>query len=500
MKAIKFFFLFIILIVAWEDHTGLPWHVAGFCLHWALGWQLHSLTANLVRLHGLVPLALGSAKVEAFLSHMAMSTAWAGLRLLVYSGQGTGGSYLVACFSILLLSGLTRVILCLFSDELIKKLQVRESVYYFALIVYICTAIIISDWVMGSMHNDPWLHIAVTAISVCVIIYRSVPSRWTFPITFLTFTLPLQIIVITSVVFAGLMATNPSWAFVERNTKMELLQRLGAGEDFILHPKQVCTVEDARKLSNESYPLILKPGMCTTSNKGVRPVTNVSEVLEYLESSPIRGPSIQRGGCFTMAQRMLVSKKEFVIFYMRYPYQNRGFIKVLGERGRARVKGNGSVDRHYDKAYFGDYFFSKLRYDLVSPELLAWCDKLSHNLPGGWNSGRLDLKVKADEDLKHVRNIGILEINLNAIGDIAEKPLFPWNENEPTLKEIHSGIVGMLRPVRQVRTILVQLYIGWYNLLSGNLPPSLFFARLPILIGRAELCQANYIEHLWGRE
>ena len=154
----------------------------------------------------------------------------------------------------------------------------------------------------------------------------------------------------------------------------------------------------------------------------------------------------------------------------------------------------------YKKAFFGEYFFTKMRNDLATPELLSYLDSISHKFPGGWHSGRLDVKVLDDADLGRVKNLGILEINLNTIGCISEKPLLEWNKGEPSLKREHEGVMGVLMPLRRVRTMGVQIFMGLLNLLMANITPTYFITQLPQVIGRAEICQRQYLEHLFGRD
>jgi hypothetical protein len=424
---------------------------------------------------------------------------WLTVRWMSMPEVGKGGSTVTLLLTIQSIASLLQLVIAIPQAELLAPLFSKPGLVVFALYAYFIIVQIIGPFGLDVLRMNIWIQFVVITAAAVAIMKVFGPKRTVFPCLCVSLIIPFLALLGTSLIFACLLATNPSWAFVEKNSKAELLQKLGAPDAFILDAKEICTPEEVKSIDDSEFPLILKPSVCTTSNQGVRPAYNKTDVLEYLERVPFRGP-LQRGACFTMSQKFFSSKTEAVVFYMRYPYMRGGFVKALGERGKARPKGDGEESRHYGKAFFGEYFFSALRNDLVTDELLAFLDGLSHRFPGGWFSGRLDVKVKELADISTVTNLGILEVNLNAIGDIVEKDLRDWNRDSPTLLPYHTGLLGLLRPLRQVRTIIVQIYIGLINILNGNIPPLTFVSRLPIVVGRAELCSHDYMEHLFGRE
>ena len=124
------------------------------------------------------------------------------------------------------------------------------------------------------------------------------------------------------VLYCMLAATNPWWLYSASMNKYSLLQPSITPSNVSLHALQIQSMVD---LENLTYPLIFKPNECTTSSRGVTPIYNQQEALQYI---------LQRDQSHaertTLAQEFFQGP-ELSIFYFRFPYLSHGFIKTLGK-------------------------------------------------------------------------------------------------------------------------------------------------------------------------
>ena len=268
------------------------------------------------------------------------------------------------------------------------------------------------------------------------------------------------------VLYCMLAATNPWWLYSASMNKYSLLQPSITPSNVSLHALQIQSMVD---LENLTYPLIFKPNECTTSSRGVTPIYNHQEALQYI---------LQRDQSHaertTLAQEFFQGP-ELSIFYFRFPYLSHGFIKTLG----VRLK---------EKDGFKSTYGISTRNDLITPELIQFFDELTIKM--GVFSARLDTMVSSFSDLKIGKDLKIIDVNGNAIGCIDEKPVHLFN------KEKYNGLANTLR---RLRTTWMQMYIGLMNVVVGNAKLIDVLVAFPQLIARHYQCpmgRDGNVEHL----
>ena len=200
-----------------------------------------------------------------------------------------------------------------------------------------------------------------------------------------------------------------------------------------------------------------------------------------------------------MAQRYLGKAwPEYVAFIYRFPYESGVRIKAFGHRKNGRPSSQepddwkfvGAPKIKFSSAIRG--YFTKPREDLVSEQLLEWLEHVQTSIPGFY-SGRVDIKAGSEESLQAGKELYVIDVNLNAIGDIGEKST-----------RYHNPFLFLL----QIRTIILQAYIGTINIFMGQYSLEWLLTRtIPFGMKRAVLCQntpllesrAPMMEFMFGR-
>jgi hypothetical protein len=270
-------------------------------------------------------------------------------------------------------------------------------------------------------------------------------------------------------------AQNPWWLRSDDMTKYSLLKPEISPPRLSLNAQMIRSKDD---LYNVTFPKIFKPNECTTSSRGVAPIHNIKEGIEYIEKRDKAG--LERT---TLAQSFYKGQ-ELSVFYVRYPYMSTGFIKTLGYR----LKIKDSVLHTYGIT---------TRNDLITRKTINVYDIATKRMHGFY-TGRIDTMVPLEDSENVIKNgdpdnFHFLDINGNAIGCIDEKPIHLFGRTK---------YEGMSNELRRVRTQFMQFYIGGINILIGNARFNEFFQGMVKLAARFHHCRgaAGHMEHWFARE
>eukprot|EP00591_Stephanopyxis_turris_P004505 CAMPEP_0195524294 /NCGR_PEP_ID=MMETSP0794_2-20130614/24017_1 /TAXON_ID=515487 /ORGANISM="Stephanopyxis turris, Strain CCMP 815" /LENGTH=427 /DNA_ID=CAMNT_0040654477 /DNA_START=680 /DNA_END=1963 /DNA_ORIENTATION=- len=301
------------------------------------------------------------------------------------------------------------------------------------------------------------------------------------------------------VAYWSLTATNFGWThnirdFSKSFTLSELTPTLRLNAVSLVEPDTIdevtrtfCQDDDYKSSKVGCYPLVFKPDQCTTDSRGVQVIHTKEEALIYIKERD----DARKEEC-TMIQQYYNEGEEFVIFYVRFPYRRKGFIKSIGHRNKMI-----GFDKAYSKSSakrenHGSYTIDEVD-NLGTPELLSALNDISYNITG-FHSGRLDIKARNKLALQR-GEFFVLEINQNAIGCISEKRCccttywkdkfgqwaFPNNR--------HWYHQEWILSFRAVRTMAMQIWIGFNNILFGNVTLfTLVFKGIPSFRARTLRC------------
>ena len=246
------------------------------------------------------------------------------------------------------------------------------------------------------------------------------------------------------------------------------------------------------------------------------------------------------------------SKAYHDTFFYRILGNRAGFIKSIGRRNiqvpfssakvkRKRWNNDLSKEKNINsnKETHGSYTIEEAD-DLFTISLLSAINKISMNMTG-FHSGRIDVMAKNIASFRH-GDFRILEINQNAIGCISEKPCCctsyfrhhkpisskHHNRNNPIRIKVDTNVGNSAKrnitgnerninywmfphkrkwyhskwmiPFRATRTMTMQIWIGFHNILQGNVPLStLLVEGLPSFHKRELLCGLGNHEHYVAR-
>lgn len=293
----------------------------------------------------------------------------------------------------------------------------------------------------------------------------------------------LLITAVTGLVIAYwiMLSINPFWMRAKHGaSKYETLHRLL--HDVNLRVREVSSLKDLEffKHSIKSFPVVIKPSICTTNSRNVTRCDNYNCLKKYLTKRIKEGPleDGKNGEKGSWVIQEYASQIEGVVFYYKMPYMTRGAIKNVGIRQES-VKSPASDEDSTDKSLTARYWPEKFRQDF-SPEFEAFFDDLASKIPG-YNGGRFDIMLASDK-LQDPRDVSVLELNVFFLGCIEEKKIKSvWDE------------------LRRIRTSLMQFYIGIVNIVGGYNFLSFWgiLVRVPELLSRAQMC-GNH-EHLFAK-
>ncbi len=281
--------------------------------------------------------------------------------------------------------------------------------------------------------------------------------------------LGFALLISVGVFYWVLLSINPFWMRAERISKFETLDRLPHDQN--LRVREVSSLADLAyyKKRLNSFPMVIKPSICTTNSRNVMKCDNFKCLELYLKEQL---QEIPKGGAWVIQE---YSKgHEGVVFYYKFPYQSGGAIKNIGIRGDA-IKDKFESGTSLTSKYWPGEFKTDFSEDYVK-----YFDKLAAKVPG-FNGGRFDVMLP-DTELKNPRGIEVLELNVFFLGCIEEK------KTKSVLDEL-----------RRLRTSIFQLYVGVVNIVAGYNYLSAFgiVLKIPELVNRTFMCQNH--EHLLAK-
>lgn len=276
-----------------------------------------------------------------------------------------------------------------------------------------------------------------------------------------------------------MLSINPFWMRADRISKYETLHRLP--HDTNLRVREVSSLADLKfyKKNIKSFPIVIKPSICTTNSRNIMKCDNYKCLEDYLTKRIAEGPlgDGKNGDQVAWVIQEYSANLEGVVFYYKLPYMNSGAIKNIGIRDES-VKGPLNQDAS-GNTLTARYWPGKFRTDF-SPEYIKYFDDLASKIPG-YNGGRFDVMLPSDK-LQDPRGLAVLELNVFFLGCIDEKsPKSFWND------------------LKRIRTSIAQLYIGVVNIVAGYNFSNFWgiLMKMPDLFSRAIMC-GNH-EHIMAK-
>lgn len=122
--------------------------------------------------------------------------------------------------------------------------------------------------------------------------------------------------------FWCLVSVNTFWMQDEPYTKSQVLSYLPP--DVSLGHRTVRHEDDLASIGPDEYPIVLKPDICTRGGAGVSPIDNANQAAAYISERDKTRPEH-----LSVLQTLHTSGNEAVLFYYRFPYSSRGWIKTI---------------------------------------------------------------------------------------------------------------------------------------------------------------------------
>lgn len=205
----------------------------------------------------------------------------------------------------------------------------------------------------------------------------------------------------------------------------------------IIEPYRLKSVEYNENIIN--YPFIIKPTICSGSNKGVKLIKNSLDLEEFKKT---KCPWEKY-----MIQEFYPSKYEVGVLYEKIPYFTDGNIVSIVMKQRNGNKWEPlKCENHVNNGVN-----CSIRNDLITEDLLLTIRKIANNIPGFY-MGRFDIGFNDEEEFKKGRNFKCFELNGVMGFDLR------ISRKDYGIKEI-----GFL-----IRWILVRILVGLINLLTTN--------------------------------
>lgn len=291
----------------------------------------------------------------------------------------------------------------------------------------------------------------------------------------------LLLTLITSIIILYwiMLSINPFWMRADRISKYETLHRLP--HDTNLRVREVSSLADLKfyKKNIKSFPVVIKPSICTTNSRNIMKCDNYKCLEDYLTELIAEGPlgDGMNGDKLAWVIQEYSPNLEGVVFYYKLPYMSSGAIKNIGIRDES-VKGPSNQDSS-GNTLTARYWPGEFRTDF-SPEYVKYFNDLASKIPG-YNGGRFDVMLPSDK-LQDPRGLAVLELNVFFLGCIDEK-----------------SPKSLPNDLRRIRTSIAQLYIGIVNIVAGYNFSNFWgiLIKLPDLFSRAIMC-GNY-EHIMAK-
>ncbi|UJR07454.1 hypothetical protein I4U23_011741 [Adineta vaga] len=252
----------------------------------------------------------------------------------------------------------------------------------------------------------------------------------------------VTLVIVPFVTICIFLSINSFWIHSNEISKFELLQRLGDVSS--LHTTRIESISDIQQwnIKGGTFPVIIKPNICTTNSAGVRLCHDLNCLIQYVEE---RKEIEFRQNYTSWIIQDAANGKEVVVFFFRYPYYKKGFVKSVGIRKKAKLL-NISMSNGNDLQ--ASYSTKDVNY-LATPQFVQFFNDLTENFTG-YTGGRFDVII-ANLKLAMATGTGIhvLEGNIFPLGDIEEKA------------------AGISMKIRAIRTMMLQIWMGFITLLGG---------------------------------
>ena len=376
---------------------------------------------------------------------------------------------------------------------------------YFPSVALICSLTFLCFAITSVMHYLISIPVAVVLAAVSAYLFKSalkpkynhyeedienisilsgLPSKKSFKIDKQEIIKTISALLFTAItgfiIFYWIMLSiNPFWMRATRISKYETLHRLP--HDVNLRVREVSSLADLKfyRKNIKSFPVVIKPSICTTNSRNVMRCDNYKCLETYLTTRIAEGPlgDGKNGDKGSWVIQEYAPDLEGVVFYYKLPYMNSGAIKNIGIRYEA-LEGDREKDTS-GNTLTAQYWPDDFRTDF-SAEYVKFFDDLASKIPG-YTGGRFDVMLPS-EKLQDPRGVSVLELNVFFLGCIEEK-------------KIHS----VRDEFKRLRTSIVQFYIGIVNIVAGYNFSNFWgiLLKLPDLISRARMC-GNY-EHLMAK-
>ena len=257
---------------------------------------------------------------------------------------------------------------------------------------------------------------------------------------------PFVLLLLSVCVYWALLSINWLWIDAPKGqwTKFALLKPFGSVLN--LGALEVGSVQDLDRLNLIRFPVVIKPSVCTTGSQNTRKCDDNDCLADFVRT---RSLDLGSGDTKWVVQRYHPGI-EIVVFYYRLQYMRTGFIKTVGIRKRPSQSRSGMLRADYYTSTNNDANFMKTQ------QLKDFFDRQADKLKG-FSGGRFDCVVDNITSARQGKGIHILEVNLLPLEDIHEK--------------IDHGISSFTWFLHytpaEIRTLLLQLWIGVSNILGG---------------------------------
>lgn len=284
--------------------------------------------------------------------------------------------------------------------------------------------------------------------------------------------LSLSAVLVSSVsvsVYFCLLAADGFWIDSPEISKYDAIKTFKPTQN--LHSLVVRSKRDLREQSHLfKLPVVIKPNVCTIGSKNVKVCRNISCLEDYIDQF-LSGFLSEKHDQLSWLIQDYCPKQEAAIFYYRYPYFNHGKILNVGVRSPAKK----SQKEELWHRYHPDEYIE------ASPALTRFFDRITSQIPS-FTGGIIDVMMDSlEEAQKYGTGISVMEVNVFPLTNISENPTKNMGRWE-----------GLKRSLLTNRTILMQLWFGAYNILSGSIRwPWRFILRLGRLYQRFELCDCE---------
>jgi hypothetical protein len=212
----------------------------------------------------------------------------------------------------------------------------------------------------------------------------------------------------------------------------------------IIDPYKLNSYEYDDKIVNNSikYPFIIKPIICSGTNKGVQIIKNHNELIKF-NKNKYKNEKY-------MVQEFYPSKYEVGLLYEKIPHITNG--KIVSIILKINKNSNNWKPLQCDSILVDRGTQCSNKMDLITEELTKSIQKIASKIPGFY-MGRFDIGFNNIDDFKKGKNFKCFELN-----GVMGYDLRITNNKKFEIEEFKLAL----------RWILVRLLTGSINLLTGN--------------------------------